>query len=505
MRNNINILGNNQRFSYIVEYIDPKNSNVIYDGEGARWSVNPDEDKHVYLLKRDLEYYRNGNEWFHTDYNGMNSNYMPEKPDVSTIRVYMPTHSVDTYGKNIKYVITANTWINGHKIELGSSIFRRVDTLASETAIKNGNIQYFEYFDMIIFDPYAIMYTDDWSDFRKNVCNEPDEINNTGALINISLYVVYEYDSKFIMSEDWIGGYTSLNICDETTEYLKVDLSKSLDPLGWKFYLTMNNQYCWTDMNEEQCGLLEYLNETYGIDTRQLSNKDIKYEIVLKSKDSIIPGPMMTYSAPARAQYMEWSYIKKYQDIERSGFYKVFESWDTFEEGWFIAGSLNVYSSEGEEILSVVSNQIPLTQEVFKYFVATASTNKVIDASDMEIINYSVINKIENKIVNIERQENSKSNIIQPVFFKVKDTEKLTIHPVVTENICINLDDYKSKVDIFRLQIEGAIFDQIGVNQYGVLFKIIGSALPNKIKEGTYYVLNENSELVTTGKYKYVS
>ena len=124
-------------------------------------------------------------------------------------------------------------------------------------------------------------------------------------------------------------------------------------------------------------------------------------------------------------------------------------------------------------------------------------------AMNMEIINYNVINKIENKIVQLERPDNSKSNIIQPVFFKVKDTEKLTIHPAVTENICINLDDYKSKVKSFKLQIENKVFEQIGVNQYGVLFKIVGSLLPNEIKTGTYYILNEDNILVTNGKYNY--
>ena len=54
------------------------------------------------------------------------------------------------------------------------------------------------------------------------------------------------------------------------------------------------------------------------------------------------------------------------------------------------------------------------------------------------------------------------------------------------------------------MQIEGCVFEQIGVNQYGVLFKVIGSSLPNKITDGTYYILNEDSVLVTTGKYKYV-
>jgi hypothetical protein len=43
------------------------------------------------------------------------------------------------------------------------------------------------------------------------------------------------------------------------------------------------------------------------------------------------------------------------------------------------------------------------------------------------------------------------------------------------------------------------------VNQYGIIFKVTGNILPQEITEGTYYILDENSELVTKGKYKYSS
>ena len=75
----------------------------------------------------------------------------------------------------------------------------------------------------------------------------------------------------------------------------------------------------------------------------------------------------------------------------------------------------------------------------------------------------------------------------------------LTLHPIVAENICINLDDYKSKVSKFVLQIDGCKFEQIGANSYGVLFKIPANVINSD--SGTYYILNEDFELVTTGKY----
>lgn len=479
----------------MIEYV---NGGDMSDGIDIKWK-SVENKNIVYLLEGDTEYYRDGNEWYTTDFSSMYHDYIPEITDVSTVRIFFPRHSVDTYAKNVRYALTANTWVNGRKIHLGTSIFRRIDSLAIPTTINNGNDQYFEYVEMDIIDPYDIIYSDNWLDFRKNVCDEPTGVNNTGALLNITLYIVEEYDNKYILSEKWIGGYTVFNICNEDTEYMKLSLSKSIDPLGWQFNLVFNSEYDW---------LLSYLNETYGLN---ISHNDIQYELVLKSKDSVIPGPVIKYDNPN--QLIRNNFIKTYPAptaselkqgaVDRTGFAKVFKSWNNFEEGWFVVGSLIIYQNN-EEVLSVVSNPVPLTQEIFKYFIN--DTKKLIDVeTDMEIINYNVVNKIETNVIQLERPDNSKSNIIQPVFFKVKDTEKLTLHPAVTENICINLDDYKSKVKTFKLQIEGCIFDQIGVNQYGVLFKITGSVLPNKIINGTYYILNEEDTLVTTGKYKYVS
>lgn len=484
MRNIINIKGNDQTFKYLIEYL---NGNDMSDGQDIKWKFNNED---ILLFEGDAKHYRYKNEWYHTDFTEMSNQYIPTNTDVSTVRIYIPEHSVDTYAKNAKYALTANTWVNGVKINLGTMIFRSIDTLAVNDAIKDGNNQYYEYIDMNIIDPYDIIYSDRWDQFRKSLCNEPINVNNTGALLNVSLYIVEEYENKFIIKDGWVGGYNTFNICNESTEYMKLNLSPSLNPFGWKFNLTINSQYNW---------LLTYLNETYGID---VSHKDINLEIVLKSKDSIVPGPKIIYTG--FEQIMSWDHIKEYNTEGRTGFYEVFKSWDNFEDGWFVVGSLNIIMND-DEILNVISNQVPLTQEIFKYFVESEKqTSKIIEPKDMEIINYNVVNKIENKIVQIERPDNSKSNIIQPMFFKVKDSEKLTIHPAVTENICINLDDYKSKVKEFKLQIEGCIFNQIGVNHYGVIFSVTGSSLPNKISEGTYYVLNEDSVLITTGKYKYV-
>lgn len=103
----------------------------------------------------------------------------------------------------------------------------------------------------------------------------------------------------------------------------------------------------------------------------------------------------------------------------------------------------------------------------------------------------------------MDRPDNSKANIIMPVFFKARDTQNVIIHPAVTEVIALNLDMFKSKVSTFILQVEGQPFTEIGRSDSGVLFRVVGNMLPNALTEGTYYILNENGDMVTSGHYTY--
>ena len=173
----------------------------------------------------------------------------------------------------------------------------------------------------------------------------------------------------------------------------------------------------------------------------------------------------------------------------------------------------------GNSILYILSNPIPLTAELFKYFIGDSDpsntagffilngrkvNNVNLDKVNMYSYNINAVNKIEKKIVQINRPENSKSNIISPVFFSTQLLSDIIIHPEVTETICINLDAYKSKVDRFIIKIDGCLFQEIGRISSGVLFKIVGNNLQRQKMSGSYYILDQNSELVTTGKYNYV-
>lgn len=149
-----------------------------------------------------------------------------------------------------------------------------------------------------------------------------------------------------------------------------------------------------------------------------------------------------------------------------------------------------------------LSNPVPCSQHDYALI---AGQGKTIDLSsiNMNIYNLRISDITTQTVVNMTSKSDSKSNIIQPVFFRARESAKIVVHPEVTENIAINLDSYKSGVSTFYLRLEGVSFEEIGRTGSGVVFKIKGSLLSNEATSGTYYILNESGDLVTTGKYVY--
>ena len=115
----------------------------------------------------------------------------------------------------------------------------------------------------------------------------------------------------------------------------------------------------------------------------------------------------------------------------------------------------------------------------------------------------SVVNKINKKVINVSRPNDGKSNIIRPVFIATNPINSITLHPLVTENIAINLSQYSSNVDVFFLRVEGVDFMEMGRTKNAVIFTVDGNLLPNATTEGLAYILDGNKELVVSTKYTY--
>lgn len=183
-----------------------------------------------------------------------------------------------------------------------------------------------------------------------------------------------------------------------------------------------------------------------------------------------------------------------------------FKSNNDYIEGLKIVAIVHLLfeGDQGELNLDIRSAAFPLTPQIFAEMISASQNTHIIDIpKNMNINELRIVSKTEQKIVNMTAETDSKANIIQPVFFRVRELAQIIVHPAVTENICINLDAYKSQCERFYIKIEGTSFAEIGRTESGIIFKIQGNLLPGALSAGTYYVLNENAELVTTGRYIY--
>lgn len=146
------------------------------------------------------------------------------------------------------------------------------------------------------------------------------------------------------------------------------------------------------------------------------------------------------------------------------------------------------------------SNIIPVDEILWSSIHNTpiSVTTKInIYAAKMKLVN---IQKITNTSGGLA--DDTKNHLIHPVFFRVHPLGSIVVHPAVDENICINLDNYKSKVDSFNIKLGSVSFPEIGRTSSGVIFKIEGSMIGDLAVEGTYYVTDESGVMITSGKYQ---
>ena len=253
-----------------------------------------------------------------------------------------------------------------------------------------------------------------------------------------------------------------------------------------KFDFTDGNPkfVCKTVFNSVYEGDLEdYLEETYQIKVDEDFN--IKYCFVIGDKEDPF-------------KYIEKSYNTAVTQSEFTLDDFSFNSWNDYIEGLY-ANVYVIIQKNDEDVIVLVSNKVYITQEIFKYLFKENIRKIVLDDINMNTNNLNVVNIIENKIVTLERPNEYKSNIVKPIFVKVQEADSIRVHKSITENICINLDAYKNKVDAFILKIGDTNFYEIGRINSGIIFKVIGANV--QLDNGIYYILNNEGELVTTGKF----
>ena len=342
---NINIKSNNRTFKYIVEYFDDPSVQMkplkYFKNEYGYFFF--DEDQQNVLHEKNYWTEIGKGETYESD-------TFPHTYNISSFDLYFPRFSVDTYQTGVYYILTLNTWINDTCVFLGSYLIDRKEAVASSQGVRRFlNDEYYEYVRVNTVDPFYLNYGDEWKDFRIVFCGEDDEQkNNTASNINITLTPVKKVDGIWIKLDEYDSYQSAIVINNnEDSNYLTPKLMLENGDGNPKFYcgLVFNDVY---ENNFE-----DYLRETYQITVD--GNFKIKYGFVIGDKDN-----------PYKYIEHVFDYAEPGTSFELDEF--VFDSWNDYVDGMY-AQVYVILQKHDEDILVLISNQVYITQEEFKYFM----------------------------------------------------------------------------------------------------------------------------------------
>lgn len=469
---NLNITGEGRTFNYIARMrrgdslVQAPSYSIADDGSLCFFNDNTDNAV------------RKGNMWIPISGPGSRE-YTPAYTASSHIELLIPQSNITVYEAGVRYALTVSIWIAGHQVCLYSGIINPLDATACSCIERSLGNTYYESVTIHMIDPESLIYSDEWKAWREGICKEVPGTNNAGSCLNICLAAVSIIDNQYIP----ISGY---NVCQSAMpisgaiRFLSAHITQ--EHFRTVMHLDYNSAY---ERSEE--GLLEYLHETYGIEmplscrtSLIIADHDNIYKYIAHDKDEVLVEDEFT--------------------VDEIGF----KTWDEYKDGMMISVIYTIYKeSVDQPLLEFKSNAICLMPEIFSYMVNTSSTRNIdLSLVDMNVIDIHAVNKVVQNIVSVDRPDDYKANIQKPVFISSQKSSSITIHPSVIENISINLDAYKNKVDIFSIRIGDMSFKESGRIASGVIFRIDGSLIGKDLpSSGLYYILDNDGVMITSGKY----
>lgn len=490
----INIYNGKKQFRYGVEYVD--NIESINGSEYSYIDISGDTDCFQFTSPYFSSFKRNTNKWTKIGPNDtLLSSYIPSLVNLSSVNVYFPSYGVETYTGNWLYIFSAYTFINGDKIILCETLIDRRNALAYPGKKVMHNIRYSEYVNIKFPDPWYLTYDDDWIPFRENVCGEPVGINNTGSLLTIEIHPVkYTENKDYIKLDNYLGGLNSMLLSDSSN----ISLSTRIEYHSPR-EVELTFSY---DRNLYTNGLDEYIQETYKVDP----SDNITYRSTLTLYDN---SNIFNIYFPQQDQEVTVFDLTPTDD-STIDFSESGDGWDTFYPGLQLK-AVTEFFCEDLPLLTLISNPLYVTQDMFAAILENEQDidpQSITDALENDpninpifMESFNIVNKTQKQIINIEKPNDFKNNLTRPVFIRAQKNNEIIVHPAVTENISINLREYKNYVETFTLRIADTEFVEYGRQSSNIIFKVVGKQLPEEIENGIYYVLDDNKELVTSGNY----
>lgn len=438
---------------------------------------------------------------------------------------------------DIDIILSAVVFLNNIKMFLLCKNIKK-GKLSSENIIEYDNHQYTEYYEFDIpdiDDLYNSYYFENYLDIIQN--DDMSTIKtDSGFLVSIKTFNYNYVDSKntrkyiFDNNEQLSNSIyltlfpfivsSNLYMHDETYQISSDVFVKTNN----KIELRSNLKF---DENGKLKAYLEfdYPKEFVDLETayQEINNVDFEeYEDIYYDEDDD-----NYFETDDHKQYQCVYKIEVANDLAFSSKSIIYESTPNTEDGtltnkvenkWFDIPLYNDWKQYPgfiafrfifiDRYLGIVStsNFTPITKESFKYLVRPSDNIYKLNIESMtEKINF--IDNINCYIVKDENDETNNSTnqqfankvILKPIYYRVEQLQNINIRENIVQNIAVNLNQFMTKVEMFKLIIDGMTINEYGRNDGYVIFKIDSSKLSNNT--GKYDIMNQDDEYISSGDW----
>jgi hypothetical protein len=189
-----------------------------------------------------------------------------------------------------------------------------------------------------------------------------------------------------------------------------------------------------------------------------------------------------------------------------------FDGWYDFRNGMYAQCIYKVYSDDIPKMY-IKSNRVYITQDEYRFII---NNPEIINLNDivMNVENVKIVNKIENNVIQIQRPDDYKNNLIKPVFYKAYSADTIVImrdvkvggslKQYISIELPSNVSTNMSK--LFKLRINGQVFIEVARQMNQIIFLInpglkIDVDLEDALMDETVYdVMNDDDITVFYGK-----
>lgn len=530
MNNIINIRDNKERtYQFMIEL---KNADMmtdnhfriirrINDDRIARYElIDNDYQQSMYLVSYD------GNEIIYKDINNYYRTHDVDTIDFASdttliqsnlVRVYLPDMNPSRYNKRLNYYISATTRIGRRNIILYSNVITANDFIASERLHTIGQHIYSNYYEFEILSPFELFFNSGYDDFRRTYCyNSQNVTNDSTPIVTITIYTVDDvyHDKQEYHNSLSFGSGSSILIPDDYSNMnMDVTAVLSFDKLKFNSTLRFNR----TIYNSIEEYFLKNYNMNINRITKELTilDDDNIYRMFQWNHDlrsDINDDDRADFNVTDKTPFDMCDNSEQWADYDINIYrQQPFDGWNDFRDGMYTQCIYKVYSDDIPKMY-IKSNRVYITQDEYRFIINNPEIINLNDI-DMNVENVKITNRIENNVIQIQRPDDYKTNLIKPVFYKAYTADTIVIMRdskvggTLKQYISIELPSNVSMnaTKLFTLKINGQSFTEVARQMNHIIFLInpgvkadvdVEDALMNDTE---YNVLNDDDLPVFSG------